>query len=232
MATDYEAVYRERADDYDRLVSAEDVDGNLVRAIASVAPIPGSVFVDVGAGTGRVTRLLLGAGAARVHAFDRSAAMLEVARRRLTGEPADRWQLAVADATELPIADGAADHAVAGWVFGHLRSWAADWRATIGRALDEMQRAIRPGGTIVVVETLGTGAEQPAPPNPALAEYYQWLEQERGMTRTWVRTDYAFANVATGIELCDFFFGPELAGRVRESGSARLPECTGLWSRK
>ena len=50
------------------------------------------------------------------------------------------------------------------------------------------------------------------------------------MKREWVRTDYQFPDAATAIELTTFFFGAQLADRVRTS--ARLPECTGLWWRR
>jgi ubiquinone/menaquinone biosynthesis C-methylase UbiE len=230
VSTDYQAIYRDRAEDYDRLVSAEDADDHLGPALGSIASLHGAIFVDVGAGTGRVTRILLAAGARRVLAFDRSAAMLAIAERRLQREPRDRWQVQVADASALPIADGVVDHAVAGWVFGHLRSWETEWRTAIEAGLREMQRVVRPGGAVIVIETLGTGSEQPSAPTPQLAEYYQWLEKTQGMTRIWVRTDYAFADAATATELTGFFFGPQLAARA--SQSLRLPECTGLWWRR
>ena len=47
--TDYEHIYDARADDYDRLVSAEDCDGALLPAILAVAPLSGKDVVEVGA---------------------------------------------------------------------------------------------------------------------------------------------------------------------------------------
>ena len=201
-------------------------------AIARVAGIEGATFVDVGAGTGRVTRLLLDAGARRVVAFDEAPAMIEVARRNLASVEGSRWSAGVADAGSLPLEDGAVDHAIAGWVFGHQRSWAPDWKTSIAAGLAEMSRVVRPGGAVIVIETLGTGNEEPSPPRPELAEYYAWLETAQGMQRAWVRTDYRFPDSATAIELTSFFFGAELADRVRRSATARLPECTGLWWRR
>jgi hypothetical protein len=80
-----------------------------------------------------------------------------------------------------------------------------------------------------VIETLGTGCEVPQPPNAQLAEYYAWLESDWGMKREEIRTDYAFATVADAVQNVGFFFGPEKAAWVRERGSARVPECTGVW---
>jgi hypothetical protein len=105
---------------------------------------------------------------------------------------------------------------------------ASDWQAHVARALGEMRRALRPRAALVVIETLGTGSETPAPPNPALAEYYAWLEA-RGFTRSAIRTDYQFASVDEAASVCGFFFGDAFAQRVRTNGWARVPECTGIW---
>lgn len=231
-AVDYEKIYEERAEEYDRLVSAEDCDGRLLPAIQRVTPLAGARAVEVGCGTGRVTRLLL-AGGARVTAFDRSEAMLHVARRRLEETGVKGWDVARADAARLPVPSNAFDVGVAGWVFGHQRSWDADrWREAIGAGLDELGRALRPGGAVIVIETLGTGAETPRPPNAALAEYYAWLEGERGFSRIELRTDYLFSDVETAAEVTGFFFGPDFAARVRSERWARVPEHTGLWWRR
>jgi ubiquinone/menaquinone biosynthesis C-methylase UbiE len=229
--TDYAAIYRDHADLYDAMVSAEDCDGRLLPALAALAPLDGAQVLDVGIGTGRLARLLA-PRCARVVGVDRAPAMLEVARAHLERVAPGRFELHAADATALPVPDGWADLAVAGWTFGHLRyERAAEWRAAIGAAMAEMDRALRPGGTLVVIETLGTGTETPAPPSPELAEYAAWLEGEQGMRRDALRTDYRFADAAAAARATAFFFGEAFAERVRANGWARIPECTGLWSR-
>jgi ubiquinone/menaquinone biosynthesis C-methylase UbiE len=215
----YQTIYREHAEEYDRLVAAEDAEERLLPAIEAVAARLERV-VDVGAGTGRISRLFT-AGGAEVVAVDRSIAMLRVAQRRAKGA-----LLAVADAAALPIAGGWADAVIAGWVLGHQRSWnAGRWRSSIARCLDEMQRALAPGGVAIVIETLGTGVESPRV-SPALAEYHRWLEEERGFARRELRTDYVFASEEEARSLCGFFFGDAVPVR-----GARVPECTGLWWR-
>lgn len=220
MSDRYQRIYRERAEDYDRLVAAEDADGCLLPAIEEAAPRLDRVL-EVGAGTGRITRLLAARGA-QVVAIDRSAAMLAVARRHLP-----RALFAVADAAALPVAGGWASAAIAGWVFGHQRSWnPAGWRTSIARCLDEMERALAPGGVAIVIETLGTGVDTPHV-SPELADYHGWLEEERGFTRRELRTDYLFASEAEARALCGFFFGDAVPVHGR-----RVPECTGLWWRR
>ncbi|HTO20998.1 MAG TPA: class I SAM-dependent methyltransferase, partial [Spirochaetia bacterium] len=71
-------IYRSQPGKYDDLVSREDWQGNLLPAVEAICPLRGLEVVELGAGTGRLTRLL--AGKARfVAAFDASAAMLDVA---------------------------------------------------------------------------------------------------------------------------------------------------------
>jgi ubiquinone/menaquinone biosynthesis C-methylase UbiE len=229
---DFHRIYERHADEYDAMVAAEDCDGNLLPALQAIVPLAGAIVLEVGAGTGRVTRLLLEAGA-RVVGTEPALAMLAVARRHVARQPAGRCALLGADALALPVRAAWADVALAGWALGHLRSWhAAAWREAIARALAGMERALRPGGTLVVIETLGTGAEQPGPPNAELAEYYAWLEGEQRMQRAAIRTDYRFADPEAAARATRFFFGGEFAARVLEARWSRIPECTGLWWRR
>lgn len=232
-AVDFARIYAERAREYDRMVAAEDCDGHLLPALLAIAPAlsGGADVIEVGAGTGRVTRLLV-ARDCRVLALDREPAMLAVARRNLAGAPRGRCRLAVADASALPVGSGRGDVAVAGWAFGHMRyEHARRWRAVVTGALAEMDRVLRPGGTILLIETLGTGVECPQP-SAELAEYYAWLESAQGMRRVEIRTDYRFPDVATAAAATGFFFGEAFAGEVLRRGSPRIPECTGIWWRR
>lgn len=221
-------VYRSRARalEYHRLVMAEDCDGRLLPALRGRVPLEGARVIEVGAGTGRMTRLLIDAGA-DVRAFEREAAMLEVAREHVPGA-----RFEVADARALPLADASADVLVAGWVFGHLRLWMPDgWRDEVGRALAEAARVLVPAGAIVIVETLGTGALAPAPPSAALAEYYAFLEG-RGFVRSEVATDYRFPSPEEAADVLGGFFGDAMRARVRREGWSRVPEWTGIWVRR
>jgi ubiquinone/menaquinone biosynthesis C-methylase UbiE len=226
---DFESVYRRQADEYDAMVGAEDCDRRLLPALETLVPLDGARVLEVGVGTGRITRLLLSRGA-HVAGVEPAAAMLAVARRHVRSLPAARCELVRAEARALPFGSGWADVAIAGWVFGHLRHWHAPaWRELIGHCLAEMGRALRPGGTLIVVETLGTGSEQPAPPSAELAEYYAWLEAGQGMSRMVFRTDYRFSDPESAARATGFFFGEEFAARVRRERWSRIPECTGLW---
>lgn len=229
MTDQYQAVYASGSDAerYDAMVSAEDADGNLPRALGAVLAGARRV-IDIGCGTGRVTRALLSAvPGVEVVGCEPAVAMLDVARRR---SPGVAFHAAPADA--LPVADASFDAAVAGWVYGHQCAWAgADWPLAIGKFLDEMRRVVRPGGTMVVLETLGTGrGATPEPPGPANAAYYAWLEREHGFARSVIDTSYQWPSVADAIAGMGFFFGQRLVDRIEAEQWSRVPEWTGVWS--
>ncbi len=229
MTEHFQNIYATRAADYDAMVSREDTDNNLLPALMRAGLTENSRVVEFGAGTGRLTRLIAPV-VSELEAFEASAHMIQharlvPARRRLA--------LRVADNVHLPLASGWADVAIEGWSFGHTTGWYPDrWRDEAGAALAEMRRVTRPGGAMILLETLGTGSEEPAPPNEALAEFYAWLENEKGFIREAVRTDYQFESVEEADRLTRFFFGGDLADRIRRESITRLPENTGIWSRR
>jgi ubiquinone/menaquinone biosynthesis C-methylase UbiE len=230
MLDHFQDIYAHKADLYDAMVAREDYQGNLLPAIRRIAPLTDAQVIEFGAGTCRMTRLLAPEVAGLV-ACDFSHHMLVTGRPTLP--PTSNWRLAVADNAAMPFADNSADLTIAGWSFGHATGWMPDnWHEVIGAAVAEMQRLTRAGGTLIILETLGTGSETPAPPNQALADYYHWLENEHGFTREWLRTDYRFGSLDEADRLTRFFFGDDFADRVRVEGWQIIPECTGLWWRR
>lgn len=223
-------IYSHCAAAYHRMITPEDWEGHLLPALQRVTPLTGQRILDLGTGSGRLP-LLLGATAAQVVGLDLHAAMLQEQQRqreRVEG----RWGLVQGDMRALPFPGGWAEAVTAGWAIGHLRGWyPQDWQAQIGRVVQEMHRVVKPGGALIIMETLTTGSLTPAPPTPGLAEYYAWLENEWGFTRQTIRTDYQFASVEEAAGQTEFFFGPELAAAIRRNGWAAVPEWTGVWGK-
>jgi ubiquinone/menaquinone biosynthesis C-methylase UbiE len=224
----FQQIYTHEAAAYHRLIAAEDVEGNLLPALQALTTFPGQRVLDIGSGTGRIP-LLLHDKAATIIALDRYPAMLREQKRQQDQVQA-RWSLVQGEMAQLPFGPAGFDVTIAGWVIGHLTEWAAaHWLPVAGQVVGEMERVTRPGGVLIIIETLGTGRTTPAAPTPALAEYYVWLETDQGFHQLEISTDYRFNNLPEAITLTGFFFGPEMAELVRTWEWIRVPEWTGIW---
>lgn len=230
MSDQQRKIYQTEGDRYEALISREDHQGHILQAIHEIINIGGLDVFDLGAGTGRLT-LLLAPHVRSIHAFDASTEMLRVCRQRLIAGGFSNWQVDVADHRQLPVDAHSADLVVSGWSVSYLAVWNPEnGLSELDKWLVEMKRVLRKNGTIILFESLGTGNEEPVRLEH-VESTYQWLETH-GFDSKWIRTDYRFESVDEAIELAGFFFGEELAERVRASGSVILPECTGVWWRK
>jgi SAM-dependent methyltransferase len=136
-----------RLNDYDGFAEAytAETETNLINgyyarpAILDLAgDVAGRRILDAGCGSGSVLGALHDRGAI-VTGFDKSAGMLELARRRL-GDDAD---LQVAElGSPLPFPDGRFDDVIASLVLHYLEDWEP--------ALTELRRVLKSGGRLIV----------------------------------------------------------------------------------
>ncbi|WP_338068646.1 class I SAM-dependent methyltransferase [Paenibacillus paeoniae] len=194
-------------------------------------PLAGLDVLDMGAGTGRLT-LALAPSVKSILATDASAAMLKLTGERLRTSAMQHWGTAVADHRSLPLEIDCVDLVVSGWSICYLcTSDVPEWRENLRQVISEMERVLRPGGTVIIFETMGTGYETPHPPEFLLG-YYRALEEEYGFQHHWLRMDYQFESVEQAEALTAFFFGEELSVHVRRERLTALPECAGVWWRR
>lgn len=99
----------------------------------------GGLVLELGCGSGALTRHLVGAGH-RVLATDASPAMLDLAREHAAG--AEDYRLVALPDEPLPDADAVVS-------VGHVVSY-LDGAAAVDRALVAMARALRPGGVMAI----------------------------------------------------------------------------------
>ena len=102
MSDKQRQIYQTDGDRYEALISREDHQGNIPRAIDEILRVDGLDVLDLGAGTGRLT-LLLAPRAKSIRAFDASAEMLRVCRERLVATGLSNWQVETEDLTELDV---------------------------------------------------------------------------------------------------------------------------------
>ena len=106
--------------------------------ISLAGDVTGRRILDAGCGSGPLSAALRAKGAA-LTAFDGSAAMVQLARRRL----GDDVSVTVADLAEpLPFAEGEFDDVVASLVLHYLEDWAGP--------LAELRRVLKPGGRLIL----------------------------------------------------------------------------------
>ncbi|MBI2077613.1 MAG: class I SAM-dependent methyltransferase [Euryarchaeota archaeon] len=111
------------------------------KAVAALSPRRGARYLDVGAGTGELTRAILGAEPrANVVALDASRRMLRAGRLDGLAHVTTR----VADATTTGLGSRAFDGIVSGFMLRHLRGFDLFFR--------EMARLLRPGAPLVLLE--------------------------------------------------------------------------------
>ncbi|MHC1784436.1 MAG: class I SAM-dependent methyltransferase [Anaerolineaceae bacterium] len=224
---EHETIYSRQADLYERLILKEDYQENLPRELKKITSECNLDVVELGAGTGRLTRWLA-MYANRITALDLSSHMLAKAASILWPAHRPTVTLAAGDHLHLPVPSSTADLVIAGWSVCYLVSWHPnEWQPLLMQSLDEMKRVLHPRGKIILVETLGTGAETPNPPEK-LIPYYQYLEAA-GFQSTWLRTDYRFESMNEAEEITRFFFGDEMLPKIQKLSHPILPECTGIW---
>ena len=223
-------IYRQHADRYDRLKACEDYQQRLLAALSAIRSFDRADLVEWGAGTGWLSTLVAPQARSLI-ACDLNPHMLQVAAEKYREFERLPWTLVAADHRQAPLRDRVADVALAGWTLCYLGGkFAGDtWQKQINQSIEEMQRVLRPGSTIIIVETLGTGFTEPAPPADWFAAYYAFLENDLGFHSTWVRTDYKLVSLDEAVELLSFFWDEEFGDTARRNNWIITPECTGLW---
>lgn len=222
-----EEIYQRHAIEYEALVSREDYQGNILKAIQEIVSLDGLDVLDLGAGTGRLA-CLLAPYVRTMLAFDLSPHMLTIARDKLRRLAPDHWLAAASDHRFLPLTARAADLVVSGWSVSYVAVWnPLRWREEADAWLAEARRVLRPGGHIILFESLGTGNESPVRLEH-LENFYTWLD-EVGFQNKWIRTDYKFESPEIANEIAGFFFGDEMKEKIMREQMTILPECTGVW---
>lgn len=135
-----------QANDYDGFAEAYSADNetNFINGhyerpamVHLAGDVRGHRILDVGCGSGPLTAALAAQGAT-VTGFDSSAAMIELARRRL-GQDAN---VQVANLGQpLPFTDRSFDDVVASLILHYLRDWTTP--------LSELRRVLKPGGRLI-----------------------------------------------------------------------------------
>ena len=152
-------------DDMRRTFFGEGVRAAAVQAAGITA---GDVVADIGTGTGFIAEAALAAGA-RVIGVDESQNMLAQARMRFEGRP---FEARAGDVEGLPLDDDEADAVLANMVLHHAPE--------PPRAIVEMTRILKPGGTLVITDADAHHEEW-----LRTEQHDRWLGFDRGDVARW-----------------------------------------------
>jgi ubiquinone/menaquinone biosynthesis C-methylase UbiE len=233
---EHDEIYIKYVENYEELVSKEDYKHNLLPAILEIVDFKEKDVIELGGGTGRIS-LQIAPMAKSINIFDISPYMLSMAEEKLKKKSLKNWGLAVSDSRYIAAKDNTAHIVISGWSISYIVQWNIDrWKEELDSTFKEIKRILRPVGTILIIETLGTGYKTPFLRDERLKVYYSYLEKELLFNRTYIRTDYEFRDTDEADRVLRFFFGDNLTdyiikekNYIEENNKIIIPECTGIW---
>ena len=229
MLPDYDVLFADHADTYDRFVSAEDYQGNLLETVRQFGHLSREHTVaDLGTGTGRVAFLLC-PNVRHVYGIEPVGGMRLIADSKKQRLAVKNVDFLAGEHKDIPLPDKSVNLIVEGWSFlKAFHSAGPEWRVEFDTILSEMKRILRHSGSVILIETMGSVKLWNAVPDEH-QELYNYFENEVGLKKTVIRTDYKFCNLEEAVELCTFFFGDEIGAEVAAKGDAIVPEATVVW---
>ena len=190
--------------------AAMDRSGRVLAALDELLPQRGLVL-DVGAGDGFT--------AERLATRERTVIALEPAEGMRRPERPILWT--GGEAEHLPLHSASVDAAYSTWAYFFSRNW----DPTPG--LQELDRVVRPGGQIAIVDNLGDDEFTALAPDPTALTADPEFWKGQGFDCTVIHTAFEFDSPTDADELLTLYFGPDAQHRDR----LRLTYRVGLFTR-
>ena len=232
MLPDYDALFANQAEKYDRFVAAEDFEGNLLRTLKQLGHLNREqVVADLGSGTGRLA-FLVAPIVRHVYGIEPVAGMRLVAESKKRSLNAKNVDFLSGEHKDIPLPDNSVDLIIEGWSFlTAYYSAHSEWHEEFEVIAQELRRILRHHGTVLLIETMGSlhiWEKVPAETDVL----YDYFEKELGLKRTIIRTDYKFCTKEDAVDLGTFFFGDEVGAEIQQIGEPIVPEATAIWHGK
>jgi ubiquinone/menaquinone biosynthesis C-methylase UbiE len=232
MLPNYDLLFADQAEKYDRFVAAEDFQGNLLQTLKRMGHLNREHSVaDLGTGTGRIA-FLLAPIVRHVYGIEPVGGMLRVAELKKQKLGIKNTDFLPGEHRDIPLPDNSIDLIIEGWAF--LRVFAStypEWRSEFEAILQEMKRILRPRGYVVLIETMGSLHIWNEAPGQT-AELYRYFEEELNLKKIIIRTDYKFASIEEAVDFGTFFFGDKVGIEIGLLGEPTVPEATAIWHGK
>ena len=209
---------------FDLMTQAVDPEEAITAAIYALAPINDRVLLDVGAGTGNRT-IPYAKLAAHVFALEPAPAALPLLRDRIASSGLSNVTVLPACAEAIPLEDSRVDVAYA--------TWAYFFGPGSEPGLDQVERVVRPGGDMVIVQNYG---------HDELARFWTASESkcetwppwfmEQGFTYQVVDTVWRFRTQDEALAVLEFLWGEPARRYVLEHNKMQFGYKVAIYHRR
>jgi ubiquinone/menaquinone biosynthesis C-methylase UbiE len=209
---------------FDLMSQALDPGRAITAAMYALAPIKDRVLLDVGAGTGDRT-IPYAELAAHVFALEPAPAAIPRLRDRLASRGVSNVTVLPAGAESIPLDDDCVDVAFA--------TWAYFFGPGSESGLDEVQRVVRPGGDLVIVQNYGHDELSRfwAATESECERWPPWFA-ERGFTCEVVETVWRFRTQDEALAVLEFLWGEPARRYVLEHDQVQFGYKVAVYHRR
>ena len=209
---------------FNLMAQAIDPGQHIPAAMQAVAPLEGQSLLDVGAGVGDRT-IVYARLADHVYALEPDPRALPILRGRIKSSGAPNVTVVPGSAESIPLDDGAVDVAYA--------TWAYFFGPGSESGLREVERVVRSGGDIVVVQNYGHDElARFWPPHEAECETWPPWFQEQGFACDVVDTVWRFRTMDEALAVLGFLWGEGARAHVLEQDKVRFGYKVAVYHRR
>jgi SAM-dependent methyltransferase len=199
---------------FELMAQAIDPEERIPAAMQAAAPLEGRKLLDVGAGVGDRT-IVYARLAEHVYALEPDPKALPILRGRIKSSGATNVTVVPGGADSIPLEDGLVDVAYA--------TWAYFFGPGSEPGLREVERVIRPGGDIVIVQNYGHDelARFWLPHEAECESWPPWFE-EQGFACEVVDTVWRFQTIDEALAVLEFLWGEAARNHVLEQAKTEF----------
>ena len=215
---------REQLELFSLLAQAVDPEERIPAAMQAVAPIADRVLLDVGAGVGDRT-IPYARVAAQVYALEPDPRVLPILRGRIKSASASNITVVPSGADAISLDDDLVDVAYA--------TWAYFFGPGSEPGLREVERVVRPGGDIVVVQNYGHDDLARAwTPQEAQCEAWPAWFAGQGFACHIVDTMWRFESPDQALAVLEFLWGERARAYVLEADKVEFDYKVAVYHRR
>ena len=209
---------------FELMAQAIDPEERIPAAMLAAAPLEGRVLLDVGAGVGDRT-VVYARLAGHVYALEPDPRALPILRGRIKSSGATNVTVVPGSAASIPLEDGTVDVVYA--------TWAYFFGPGSEPGLREVERVIRPGGDIVIVQNYGRDELSSFwPPHEAECERWPpWFEAQ-GFACQIIDTVWRFRSTDEALAVLEFLWGEKARNLVLEEDKAEFGYKVAVYHRR